>query len=66
MEMKPTLQIGIGNGTQNDAQVESIMSKMKRTLIVFFQLTFLIPKRVSPQGSHIKTSKNFYQCLKLF
>lgn len=36
MEMKPTLQIYIGNWTRNDAQVESIMMKMKRTLVVFF------------------------------
>lgn len=31
MKMKATLQICIGNRTQSDAQVESIMMKMKRT-----------------------------------
>lgn len=36
MEMKPTLQICIGNWTQNDAQVELIMMKMKRTSVGFF------------------------------
>lgn len=36
MEMKSILQICVGNWTPNDAQVESIMMKMKRTSIIFF------------------------------
>lgn len=56
MEMKPTLQICIGNWTQNDAQVELIMMKMKRTSVGFFFLIhFSYPKKISPQSSHIKT-----------
>lgn len=45
MEMKPTLQICIGNWTQNDAQVESIMMKMKKTSIIFSNSLF-IPQKV--------------------
>ena len=58
MEMKPTLQICIGNWTQNDAQVELIMMKMKRTSVVFFSfflIHFSYPKKVSPKSNHIKT-----------
>ena len=60
MEMKPTLQICIGNWTQNDAQVELIMMKMKRTSAIFFLIPFSYPKKVSPKSSHIKTFKIFF------
>lgn len=48
MEMKPTLQICIGNWTQNDAQVESIKMKMKRTstvVVCFFSNLLLLSQR---------------------
>lgn len=55
MEMKPTLQICIGNWTQNDAQVELIMMKMKRTSVVFFLFSnslFLSQKGLSEKQPH--------------
>lgn len=54
MEMKPTLQICIGNCTQNDAQVELIMMKMKRTSVVFFfsNSLFLFQKDLPPKQPH--------------
>lgn len=56
MEMKPTLQICIGNWTQNGAQVELIMMKMKRTSVVFTNSLSLSQKRSPPKGA---TSKHF-------
>lgn len=52
MEMKPILQICIGNWTQNDAQVESIMMKMKRTSIVFSNSPFLYQKGFFQKKPH--------------
>ena len=59
MEMKPTLQICIGNWTQNDAQVELITMKMKRTSVIFFLIPFSYPKRSPPKAAtskHLKIS----------
>lgn len=69
MEMKPTLQICIGNWTQNDAQVESIMMKMKRTSTVFFfsNLLLLSQRGLFQREPHQNILKflyvNFLNCL---
>lgn len=59
MEMKPTLHICIGNCTQNDVQVESIIMKMKRISIIFFLIHFSYPENISLKGAtskHLKIS----------
>lgn len=64
MEMKPTLQICIGNWTQNDAQVESIMMKMKRTSTgcCFFlsNLLLLSQRGLFPKEPHQNILKFLY------
>lgn len=59
MEMKPTLQICIGNWTQNDAQVELIMMKMKRTSAIFFSNSLFLSQKGLPQKQPHQNIKNF-------